>query len=435
MTKTFSHSGARGDIIYGLPTIRALGGGILHIKQDPACYKSRPLCDKDIDWFKELLCTQNYIDDVKRWDTGLKVNFNLDRFRDNYSDFISLAKLHLMAFNVYTDLREPWIEPSTMQPKHVADIVVNRSERYHGPFDWGVLVDWQDSCAFIGLEQEYKEFVRITGLSRIKYSGECSYKELAETILGSKLFIGNQSFPFSLAEAMKHPRVLEVLPLAPNCLPQGPHGHTRLTSNIIKHYLYGNFLQEEVTLSYYQPIQPVNPRTLKTVSPVSYIIPALEGKSHSEFIEKATVDGSEVIVPVSSADSFEERANIGAAASHGDVLCVIDLRKDVNFLSAYRLASQLGGKEGLIGICLNTCYSRPYMGGEYIAVSRKAYEECGLFNLHMLSGELNHLEMNLRYTRKRYACRSGGQMQSTVVLDSNFDRNASYIYKMYGVRV
>jgi hypothetical protein len=32
MSKTFLHSGSLGDIVYSLPTIQALGGGVLYIK-------------------------------------------------------------------------------------------------------------------------------------------------------------------------------------------------------------------------------------------------------------------------------------------------------------------------------------------------------------------------------------------------------------------
>lgn len=438
MTKTFSHSGARGDIIYGLPAVRCLGGGILYIKNDiwHLTHGSRPLADKDIELFKELLCDQHYIKDVRKWEEGIKIDYNLDKFREVYSDFISIAKLQLMAFNVYTDLREPWIDSSVIKPKHIADIVVNRSERYHGPFDWGELSEWQDKCTFVGLVKEYDEFKRITGLDKIKYHGECSYREILEIILGSKLFIGNQSFAFALAEAVKHPRVLEVLPQAPNCLLQGPRFHSFLTQNVLRHYLLGESLQAEKSLTYYQQNSPSYPRKYKNIPGVSYILTMLGNKSPLDFIAKATADEAEVIIPVTRpGKSFEELANEGAEDAVGDIVCIVDMRSDVEYLSAFKLTSQLGGKEGLIGTYLNLGYGRPYMAGECTAVSRRAYEECGLFNPSMLPGELNYLEMNLRYSKKWYACRSGGQLRQSAIPDENFDRNAKYIQKMYGVKV
>jgi ADP-heptose:LPS heptosyltransferase len=47
------------------------------------------------------------------------------------------------------------------------------------------------------------------------------FLELAELIAGCKLFIGNQSFPYSLAEGLKVPRILELDPADPNVVPTG----------------------------------------------------------------------------------------------------------------------------------------------------------------------------------------------------------------------
>jgi hypothetical protein len=235
---------------------------------------------------------------------------------------------------------------------------------------------------------------------------------------------------------MKHPRVLEVLPLAPNCLPQGVCGHTRLTQNVLRHYIFNEPLNKEATLSYYQPNNSSSFRKNKSMPNISYIIPIMVDKSFSDFIEKAELDGAEVIIPSLQVNkSFEENVNAGAEEATGGVLCVVDIRKNVNYSSAFKLASQLINKDGLIGTCLNIGYSRPYLTGECIAVSRRAYEECGLFNLNMLSGELNYLELNLRYAKKHYACRSSGLLQQEAIPDRNFDRNAKYIHKVYGIKV
>ena len=44
---------------------------------------------------------------------------------------------------------------------------------------------------------------------------------MAQVISGCKMFIGNQSFPFSIAEALKTKRVLEVFPQCPNVIVEG----------------------------------------------------------------------------------------------------------------------------------------------------------------------------------------------------------------------
>ena len=92
---TFKHSGDLGDIIYSLPTIRALGGGILYL--DPAGGESDPyiraqcvdgktrLNKQTIDFLSPLLKLQPYITDVRYWN-GEKVTYNLDEFRQKFGD-------------------------------------------------------------------------------------------------------------------------------------------------------------------------------------------------------------------------------------------------------------------------------------------------------------------------------------------------------------
>ena len=48
---------------------------------------------------------------------------------------------------------------------------------------------------------------------------------MASIINGSKLFIGNQTFAFSLAEGLKVNRVLELYYAAPNVIVEGKGGH------------------------------------------------------------------------------------------------------------------------------------------------------------------------------------------------------------------
>jgi hypothetical protein len=49
--------------------------------------------------------------------------------------------------------------------------------------------------------------------------------DLAQTIAGCKFFIGNQSFSFAVAEAIKVKRVLEVCYETPNVIPEGQNGY------------------------------------------------------------------------------------------------------------------------------------------------------------------------------------------------------------------
>ncbi len=51
------------------------------------------------------------------------------------------------------------------------------------------------------------------------------FLQLAQLIAGSRLFIGNQSLPFAIAEALKVNRLLEVYYKAPNVAVSGRNGY------------------------------------------------------------------------------------------------------------------------------------------------------------------------------------------------------------------
>jgi hypothetical protein len=117
MPKTFKHSGDMGDIIYSLPTIRAMGGGVLYM--DPEGGLKSPLvkwvgrdrtklCAATIESAMPLLRLQPYLEDVRFW-RGEQVEFDLDTFRLNIR-FNNLADSHLAAFNLpLTERDTPWL--------------------------------------------------------------------------------------------------------------------------------------------------------------------------------------------------------------------------------------------------------------------------------------------------------------------------------------
>ena len=81
---------------------------------------------------------------------------------------------------------------------------------------------------------EYEKFKREFNLN-IRYHPTKTISDLASVIKGCRLFIGNQSFAFSLAEAMKVPRILEIHHHCPNCMPLSSNARIILTEKILKH--------------------------------------------------------------------------------------------------------------------------------------------------------------------------------------------------------
>jgi GT2 family glycosyltransferase len=236
--KTFKHSGARGDLIYSLPTIRCLGGGILYISTEPLepkYHTTHRFTDDDVEQFRELLSGQPYLTDIRKW-KGEEIDYNLDTFRDTPAR--SIVEAHLNIFNVRNfDPMTSWLDGISGLP--VADVVIQKSLRWNDKEDlsWHLLREYQNRCVFVGFEDEHQRFISATGLMNIQRYECKTYLELARVIKGSRLFIGNQSFGFALAEAMKHPRVLEVYYQMANCSPNGRNGHTALTEEILEAYL------------------------------------------------------------------------------------------------------------------------------------------------------------------------------------------------------
>jgi len=223
---TFKHRGALGDIIYALPTIHALDGGILYITKI-----------HQYEFLKRLLDLQENIEIKGGKVKGIIYDMNqyrvIDKEAEKNKEVKHLAVCHAEVFNVKCNLIDSWIKVS---PKYKADIVVSRSTRYHDVegIDWEMLNGY--NVLFLGFENDYKEFIKKSKF----YPDYIKCKdalEMAQIIAGSKLFIANQTLSFALAEAMKHPRVLEVCYRKNNCQPYGSNGYTYLTKELIERYL------------------------------------------------------------------------------------------------------------------------------------------------------------------------------------------------------
>lgn len=220
----FKHSGGRGDLIYSLPVVRDMGGGSICVPTGVSL-SGPPMSCQDVSLLNDLLLSQSYIDSVEVLNLQ-SIDADLDRFRLFLSPSRHLAISHLMAFDIHADLSLPWLETDMFSPLPIARIVINRTGRFHGFLDWGELKGRCD-CVFVGLPGEHSGFIRSVGFDVPYYRTE-TYVDLFRVILGSSLFIGNQSFSFALAEAIKHKRVLEVFPNAPNCLPIGDGSYSSI---------------------------------------------------------------------------------------------------------------------------------------------------------------------------------------------------------------
>jgi len=232
MDNLFISDGAMGDSIYSLPTVITFGGG---------CYKFTKY--NQYDFLRTLLLSQPYILDVYWYDIHNKYlnEYDLRQYRKitKADPTLHLALCHAKIFNVKINISDKWL--FGIEPKRIdnLDIIVNVSPRYHTDpisIDYKILKDYENKILFVGKNSEFKNFYT-------NYDIKCEhYKcinalEIAQIIAGCKLFIGNQSLCFAVAEALKSNRVLEIYNKKPNCTPQSANGHTILNKELIEKYL------------------------------------------------------------------------------------------------------------------------------------------------------------------------------------------------------
>ena len=229
---SFKHSGNAGDLIYALPAMRALSRGRkakLFLKLDAPINgwsaKEHPLgrsglTAESVNYLMPLLEQQTWLSSVQIHKDE-PVDYDLDIFRkvpNIRGERGSIPHWYFWLFGVSADLSQPWLE---IRPP-CADrnnIVLARSSRYRNPgIDYSFLRALGE-IDFVGTQSEFQEMLRI--LPQLRHV-ECeNFLQLARVIKSGRLFIGNQSLPYALAEALKVRRILEVYPPIPNVIPTG----------------------------------------------------------------------------------------------------------------------------------------------------------------------------------------------------------------------
>ena len=214
---TALHTGDLGDIIAALPTLRALGGAHLVIAPRTGPNQGREtMKGARFDFIAPLLNSVPYIKSVSWSDNPTSITWDFSSFRSwprVVNESLATWQAHYFGFRS-VDL-SPWInvEPLLEANEHV---VTARSLRYQNPrFNWHRAVRANASrVLFLGLPNEYHAFRQVVN-SQFQPRKEVQHRpvkdalEMARVIAGSKLFIGNQSFPCWLAMAMSHPLIQE----------------------------------------------------------------------------------------------------------------------------------------------------------------------------------------------------------------------------------
>lgn len=244
------HSGQLGDIVYALPFVKAFIARygfekvVLFIPSDKQAHRPRGLNHMAGDlmvsagmfsFIEPLLLSQSYIEkvlyiaeekipsgilDLDLMRSGL-VNLNAGNIRSNYFKVFGL-----MDFDV-----GPWLNFSEKEHGVYFDIVIGRSCRYiNDSIDYNVLAEIACVVGFIGTDDEFGFFkIRYPKLKLIRVEIKNAL-QAAFAIKKSRLYLGNQSLFFALAEAMQHPRILESFEPVPNVIPTSGASGSFLTT-------------------------------------------------------------------------------------------------------------------------------------------------------------------------------------------------------------
>ena len=233
--KTFKHSGDLGDIIYSLPTIKLLGGGILYLditggEDEPIC-KAQCMDGKTkfnkitYDYIKPLLEIQDYITEVKIYKSE-KIDYNLNNFRYKFADPNSRSKTknlldcHLESFNLPVwNSNDSWLKTDNVI-KLDRKTIITRTPRYQSNYAWYQSNKFKirDKCIFVGLPKEHDYFEWALDI-KVPYYPTKTALDMARVLSGSNSFITNQTSTLAIAIGLGTvPIAQEVDPRVPNCV-------------------------------------------------------------------------------------------------------------------------------------------------------------------------------------------------------------------------
>jgi hypothetical protein len=238
---TYRHSGTLGDLIYSLAIVKKMTPGRFMVAIDniaacvakysfgnPAWAEIDPahrgrFTIQDYEWLRPLLERQSYITDTCTWHAGdAEPTVDLDQFRGTlFRGFEgNYVEAYHRAFGMpfaQEDYVSTWLEADAAP---VAPIVVSRTFRYRDPNGDQI---WREIAhdtnldlagIFLGTKAEHEDFVRATGVD-IKHHPINDFLEMANIIAGCDLFLGNQSFGYSLAVGLGKDSVLETIKIKP----------------------------------------------------------------------------------------------------------------------------------------------------------------------------------------------------------------------------
>lgn len=196
---------------------------------------------------KPLLEAQPYIASVQEYN-GEKMDVNLDTFRNNSVNLSAhdIRKWYGYVFpEMMPDISQqvlfvehPLFNPEYVTPMQTPYIMVNRTQRYlNDKISYRFLryIGEFIPIIFVGAQEEMLIFQK--EVPNMTWFHATDFLHLAWWIREAKLFIGNQSMCYAIAEQMKSHRLLEVCPYIPNVITCGANGEEFITQEGFEYYV------------------------------------------------------------------------------------------------------------------------------------------------------------------------------------------------------
>lgn len=264
------HSGHLGDIIYSLPAAlklmklndkKFIDLYIPKGKKYHAPQGQHHICgdvwitDAMFNFISPLLLNLEYINSVEFIEELLipKDAYDFDAFRSE--SMLNLASGNIVdyyfkTFGLLGSNPDRWLNcrESLIDTTLRFDIVIGRSTRYNNiNIDYSLLGAFSSLIGFLGTDREYFEFKNQFSNLNIQHLNVDNAFKAMLYILNSDVYIGNQSFFFSIAEGLKVKRLLEVCEICPNVIPNGgTWGQFLTTRNLGK--LLSQVLDKKINL-------------------------------------------------------------------------------------------------------------------------------------------------------------------------------------------
>ena len=169
--------------------------------------------------FIPLIKKQKFINNADIYKNE-NIDIDLDLFREIPIEikFHSIRwYMHLTGIQV--DMEKPFLEVD--EHDNIKNyIVIVRSPRYRNDFiNYNFLNNINDKIVCVGLKSEFQDLKN--NIKNLEFYDCKDFLEMAKIIKSSRLFIGNECFAYSVAEALKVPRLLEASPNFPVVFPVG----------------------------------------------------------------------------------------------------------------------------------------------------------------------------------------------------------------------